>query len=178
MRVACLLLVCLVPAFGAICDEDAGWRTVIGTIDPKEHCYMYKDHNPSSSNVGEYSRNEAESDCVSKGGNLAAVRNAEENGNIMGMCSTFRCWIGLNDIASERGRSIDLWQSPNGAISRGHTCSGGSECSNGKWTYQAWSRGEPNNCCWSGEDCGEMWNHGSGVGTVRGFYVELEHNTQ
>jgi hypothetical protein len=160
LAIATLLPLCL----GEICDEAAGWRTFEGTLEPKEHCYMYIDNNPNSADSGESTWYEGQAGCESRGGDLASIRNAEENGNVMGLCSTFRCWIGQNDLAAEVGGNYAGWSNYNNGITYGQSCSSGSECSSGTWGYHAWSSGEPNN--WIGlEDCSEMWNHGSGVGT-------------
>ena len=43
----------------------------------------------------------AESACVLAGGHLAHIESGVDNANVLGACSSNRCWIGLNDRGTE-----------------------------------------------------------------------------
>merc|ERR1712233_183774 len=53
---------------------------------------------------------EAETFCDNEiGTHLASIHNADQNEEVSDLCGVDRCWIGLNDIVSERGSSKDGW---------------------------------------------------------------------
>ena len=74
----------------------------------------------------------AQSDCVSKGGNLVTIDSSAENTAIGAYFTSSSGWIGFNDIASE---GTFVWVSGD-AVS-----------------YTNWNSGEPNNS--GNEDCAE-----------------------
>ena len=103
-----------------------------------------------------------------------SIRNAEENRQVMGMCKSFECWIGLTDKYKETNpynhrfdaESRKGWEWYDGSIAFYDSCSSGTECSGGKWNYHAWSEMEPNNAhSGGGEDCVQMWSRDGDYGS-------------
>lgn len=73
MRVGLLVAPFLALSGAEICDSSAGWKTYVGTQDPKEHCYQYFDMNPNHVNSGEKTRDESQSHCAGIGGDLVSI---------------------------------------------------------------------------------------------------------